>query len=204
MERGGHRPRGVSGKLATELHWFKPYAEVLQWREPFARWFAGGLTNVAYNCLDIHLSGPRRNKAAMIWEGEPGDTRVLTYQKLHAEVCKFANVLKRLGIGQGDVVSIYMPMIPELVVAMLACAGSGLSTRSSSAGSRPRRSPAGSRTPGEAPGHGGRRLAARQRLPLKENVDQAPAKSPTLEKCIVQPTGAECRCERAATSGGTS
>ena len=105
-----------------------------------AKWFVGGKTNVSYNCLDVHLSTHRRNKAALIWEGEPGDTRVYTYQMLHDEVCRFANVLRRLGIGKGDVVSMYMPMVPELVVAMLACGGSGRSTALSSADSLPKRS----------------------------------------------------------------
>ncbi len=92
---------GFWGKLAGELHWFKPFTKVLEWNEPFAKWFVGGQTNVSYNCLDAHLGTPRQNKAAFIWEGEPGDVRVLTYQMLHREVCKFANVLKKLGIRQG-------------------------------------------------------------------------------------------------------
>ena len=116
---------GFWGRLAGELHWFEPYSKILDWKEPFARWFVGGQTNASYNCLDAHLDGPRRNKAAFIWEGEPGDTRVLTYQMLHHEVSKFANVLRGLGIGRGDVVSIYMPMVPELAIAMLACARIG-------------------------------------------------------------------------------
>ena len=91
-------------KMAKEeLHWFKPYDEVLQWENPFAKWFVGGQTNVSYNCIDAHLETARRNKAAIIWEGEPGDIRTLTYQQLHAEVCKFANGLKNLGVKQGDV-----------------------------------------------------------------------------------------------------
>src|SRR5260221_1197737 len=101
---------GFWGKLASELHWFHPFDKVLEWREPDARWFVGGQTNVSYNCLDAHLETWRKNKAALIWEGEPGDTRTLTYQQLHREVCKFANVLKKLGVARGDVVSIYMPM----------------------------------------------------------------------------------------------
>ncbi len=113
------------GQLAGELHWFKPFDKVLDWQEPVASWFVGGQTNVSYNCLDKHLSTPAKDKLALIWEGEPGDTRTLTYAQLHAEVCKFANVLKSLGIQPGDRVSIYMPMVPELAVAMLACAGSG-------------------------------------------------------------------------------
>ena len=96
-------PEAFWGKLAKEeLHWFKPFDKVLDWQEPFARWFVGGQTNVSYNCLDAHLGTPRQDKAALVWEGEPGDERVLTYKQLHEEVCKFANVLKRLGVGRGD------------------------------------------------------------------------------------------------------
>src|SRR5581483_1069676 len=113
------------GKLAGELHWFRPFSKVLEWNEPFAKWFVGGQTNVSYNCLDAHLATPRKNKAALIWEGEPGDQRILTYQMLHREVCKFANVLKGLGVERGDVVSLYMPLVPELAIAMLACARIG-------------------------------------------------------------------------------
>ncbi len=116
------------GQLAGELHWFRPYTQVLDWQEPVARWFVGGQTNVSYNCLDRHLATPVKDKRALVWEGEPGDTRTLTYAELHAEVCKFANVLKSLGVEAGDRVSIYMPMVPELAVAMLACAGSGRCT----------------------------------------------------------------------------
>ena len=111
-------PVAFWGELAKqELHWFTPFDRVLQWDEPLAKWFLGGKTNVSYNCLDAHLSSERRNKAAIIWEGEPGDERTLTYQQLHREVCKFANVLKGLGVRRGDVVSIYMPMTPELAIA---------------------------------------------------------------------------------------
>ncbi len=108
-----------------ELHWFKPWERVLDWRPPFAKWFVGGQLNVSYNCLDRHLSTWRRNKAAIIWEGEPGDSRTLTYQELHREVCLFANAMKRLGIEKGDRVAIYLPMIPEAAIAMLACARLG-------------------------------------------------------------------------------
>src|SRR5438876_9163651 len=115
----------------AELHWFKPWTKVLQWEEPFAKWFVGGQINLSYNCLDRHLDGPRRNKAALIWEGEPagfgnpGEQRVLTYTDLHREVCRFANVLKRNGVVKGDRIIIYMPMVPEAAVAMLACARIG-------------------------------------------------------------------------------
>lgn len=118
-------PEGFWTEIASELHWFKPWDKVLNWNEPFAEWFVGGQTNISYNCLDRHLSSWRKNKAAIIWEGEPGDTRTLTYQQLHSEVCKFANVLKKLGVKKGDRVAIYMPMIVELPVAMLACARIG-------------------------------------------------------------------------------
>jgi acetyl-CoA synthetase len=110
---------------AKELHWFEPWHSVCEWNPPHAKWFLGGKLNVAYNCLDRHLTGPRRNKAAIIFEGEPGDTRVLTYWDLHLEVCKFANVLKGLGAEKGDRITIYLPMIPEAVIAMLACARIG-------------------------------------------------------------------------------
>ena len=108
-----------------ELHWFKKWDQVLDWQPPFAQWFVGGKLNISYNCLDRHLTTWRRNKAAIIWEGEPGDSRIITYDQLHREVCQFANALKHLGIQKGDRVAIYMPMIPEAAIAMLACARIG-------------------------------------------------------------------------------
>src|SRR5688500_13607246 len=120
-------PEKFWGDLAKEdLHWFTPFTKVLEWNEPFAKWFVGGKTNVSYNCVDAHLKTWRRNKAALIWEGEPGDQRTLTYQQLHREVCKFASVLKGLGLNKGDVATLYMPLIPELAIAMLACARIGV------------------------------------------------------------------------------
>lgn len=110
---------------AQELHWFKPWDTVLDWQPPFAKWFVGGKINISYNCLDRHLTTWRRNKAALIWEGEPGDSRTLTYAQLHREVCQVANVLKGLGVQKGDRVGIYMPMVPEAAIAMLACARIG-------------------------------------------------------------------------------
>jgi acetyl-CoA synthetase len=118
-------PDGFWSDQAEKLHWFKKWDKVLEWNEPFAKWFAGAKTNLSYNCLDRHLSTWRKNKAAIIWEGEPGDSRVLTYQDLHREVCKFANVLKSLNLKAGDRVIIYMPQIPEAAIAMLACARIG-------------------------------------------------------------------------------
>jgi acetyl-CoA synthetase len=118
-------PEKFWAKEAADLLWRKKWTKVLDWRVPFAKWFLGAKLNVAENCLDRHLSGPRRNKAAIIWEGEPGERRVLTYQQLHREVCVFANVLKRKGCKKGDRVLIYMPHIPEAAIAMLACARIG-------------------------------------------------------------------------------
>ncbi len=110
---------------AKRLEWSRPWETVLEWQLPHAKWFAGGELNVSVNCLDRHLRGARRNQAALIWEGEPGDTRVLTYWDLHREVCRAANALRRLGVQKGDRVAIYLPMIPEAAIAMLACARIG-------------------------------------------------------------------------------
>jgi acetyl-CoA synthetase len=114
-------PAKFWAREAKELTWKRPWHEVLQWKCPFAKWFVGGKLNLSENCLDRHLLTHRRNKAAIIWEGEPGEKRTLTYQQLHYEVCRFANVLKRNQIGRGDRVIIYLPTIPETAVAMLAC-----------------------------------------------------------------------------------
>ncbi len=110
---------------AKELIWHKSWKKVLDWKAPFAKWFVGGQLNLSENCLDRHLAGPRRNKAAIIWEGEPGEKRTLTYQQLHREVCRFANVLKRNKVRKGDRVIIYLPTTPEAAIAMLACARIG-------------------------------------------------------------------------------
>jgi len=120
-------PEAFWGNVAEEFHWFKRWDRVLNAdTPPFYKWFEGGKTNIAYNCLDRHLPTSRKNKAAIIWEGEPGDQRVLTYQQLHREVSKAANALRELGIESGDRVALYMPMIPELAIAMLACARLGV------------------------------------------------------------------------------
>lgn len=116
---------GFWARAAEELHWFKKWEKVLEWKLPFAKWFLGGKINACYNCVDRHISGWRRNKAAIIWEGEPGESRVLTYYDLYREVNKFANVLKSLGAQKGDCVTIYLPMIPEIIIAVLACARIG-------------------------------------------------------------------------------
>jgi acetyl-CoA synthetase len=118
-------PEGWWAEWARQLEWITPFSRVLSWDPPHARWFEDGTLNVAANCLDRHLHGAKRNQAALIWEGEPGDTRTFTYWDLHREVCRFGNALKALGVGKGDRVAIYLPMIPEAVVAMLACARIG-------------------------------------------------------------------------------
>ncbi len=118
-------PQGFWGEAAEEFHWFERWNEVLEWDEPHANWFVGGKTNLAYNCLDLQIERGLGNKVAFFWEGEPGDKRVLTYSELLVEVSRLANVLKSKGIKAGDVVAIYLPMIPEAVVAMLACARIG-------------------------------------------------------------------------------
>jgi acetyl-CoA synthetase len=121
-------PNGFWGELAQNLEWFKKWDKVLDYSfgdNLYINWFIGGKINLTVNCLDRHLKNGRRNKAALIWEGEPGDSRTYTYQQLYNEVCKFANVLKKKGIKKGDRVTIYMPMIPELPIAMLACARIG-------------------------------------------------------------------------------
>jgi acetyl-CoA synthetase len=119
------KPEKFWASEAKELLWQKPFSKVLKWKAPDVEWFVGGKLNVAENCVDRHAFGPRANKAAIIWEGEPGDKRTITYSQLHREVCKFANVLLARGVKSKDRVLIYMPMIPEAAVAMLACARIG-------------------------------------------------------------------------------
>src|SRR5688572_28210504 len=124
-ERAATDPDGFWAEVASELRWAAPWNQVLDWKLPDAKWFVGGALNVSVNCLDRHVETARKNKAAILFEGEPGDTRVLTYGQLHREVCRAANALTSLGVGAGDFVAIYMPMIPEAVIAMLACARIG-------------------------------------------------------------------------------
>jgi acetyl-CoA synthetase len=124
-EEAARDPEKFWAGEASELEWIKPWSKVLEWNPPHAKWFIGGKINVAANCIDRHLKGSRRNKAALIWEGEPGDERTLTYEELHREVCKFANVLKNLGVRKGDRVAIYLPLVPEAAIAMLGCARIG-------------------------------------------------------------------------------
>jgi acetyl-CoA synthetase len=185
-QRAKDHPAGFWAEQAESLTWVRRWDHVLTWKEPHVRWFDGGQLNVSANCIDRHLAGPRRNKAAILWEGEPGDSRVLTYQMLHHEVCKFANVLKAQGIQKGDRVTLYMPMVPELAIAMLACARIGavhsvVFGGFSADAVADRNNDAKAKLLVTADG-GWRRGKV---VPLKQNVDQALAKSPTVERCIV-------------------
>ncbi len=124
-EEAARDPEGFWAGFARELEWIEPWHTVLEWRSPHAKWFVGGKINASVNCLDRHVRTARRNKAAIVWEGEPGDRRTLTYWDLYRQVCGFSNVLRNLGVKRGDRVALYLPMIPELAIAMLACARIG-------------------------------------------------------------------------------
>ncbi|MDQ3908388.1 MAG: AMP-binding protein, partial [Acidobacteriota bacterium] len=179
-------PEEFWARMAEELHWFRRWDRVLNWNPPHAEWFAGATTNVSYNCLDRHLGTERRTKTALLWEGEPGETRAFTYEELHREVCRFANVLKKLGITKGDRVALYMPLIPELAIAMLACSRIG-ATHSvvfggfSAEALKDRINDAGCRAVVTADG-GFRRGTE---VKLKAAVDEALKETPTIEACVV-------------------
>src|SRR5437870_4884689 len=179
------RPDTFWAREAKELSWRKPWKKVLDWKAPFAKWFVGGQLNLSENCLDRHLASHRRNKAAIVWEGEPGEKRTLTYQQLHHEVCRFANVLKRNKIKKGDRIIIYLPTIPEAAIAMLACARIG-SVHSfvfggfSADSIRDRIADSGAVAVITADG-GYRRGAS---VPLKKNVDDA-LREKTSVKCVI-------------------
>jgi acetyl-CoA synthetase len=185
LEASEH-PEEFWARMAEELHWFRKWDTVLKWEPPHAQWFVGGRINISSNCLDRHLSTWRRNKAALIWEGEPGDTRTLTYQQLHRQVCRFANVLKRAGVQTGDRVALYMPLIPELAISMLACARIG-ATHSvifggfSSAALIDRINDASCKVVVTADG-GWRRGTE---VKLKPTVDEALKGTPSVKVCIV-------------------
>jgi acetyl-CoA synthetase len=185
-ERAAADPEAFWSGWASELDWFEPWHRVLDWQPPHAQWFVGGRLNAAYNCLDRHLASPRRNKAALIWEGEPGDERVFTYWDLHREVSKFGNVLKQLGVRRGDRVAIYLPMVPEAVIAMLACARIGAPHSVvfggfSAESLRDRIEDAQARVLVTADG-GFRRGRV---VALKENADRALTASTSIEKVVV-------------------
>ena len=185
-EEAQRDPEGFWAKLAEELHWFEKWEKVLDWDPPHAQWFTGGKINVSYNCIDRHLTSGRRNKAALIWEGEPGDWKVYTYGDLYREVCRFANGLKSLGVGKGDRVTIYMPMVPELPIAMLACARIGaphsvIFGGFSAESIRDRINDSQSKVMITADG-GFRRGTI---VPLKQNADDSLDGAPSVEKMVV-------------------
>ena len=174
-------------RQARELvSWFDPFHTTLEWNLPFAKWFVGGTLNVSYNCLDRHVEAGRGDKVAYFWEGEPGDTRTITYAELLDEVCRFANALKSLGVNRGDRVAIYMPMIPEILVAMLACTRIGAVHSVIFGGFSPD-SIIDRVNDGEAvaviTADGGYRRGAP--LPLKPNVDEALGSCPTVRNVVV-------------------
>ncbi len=180
------QPDNFWARMAEELHWFRKWDTILEWDLPHAKWFTGGKINISYNCLDRHIETWRRNKAAIIWEGEPGDTRTLTYLQLHREVCRFANVLKKQGVITGDRVALYMPLIPELAIAMLACARIGaphsiIFGGFSADSLRDRINDAGCKVVVTADG-GFRRGAE---VKLKPAVDEALKQTPSVQSCIV-------------------
>src|ERR1700733_3053767 len=192
-KRADSDPDAFWAECARNLHWFKPFSKTLEWNFPFAKWFLGGTINASYNCLDRHLIGPRRNKAALIWEGEPGDSRIFTYQMLADEVGRCANALKHLGVKAGDRVGIYMPLIPEAAIAMLACARIG-AIHSVVFGGFSAEALADRMNDAEAKlvitADAGWRRGTQ--VELKNNVDEALKKTPSVEKClVVRRTGAK-------------
>ena len=180
-------PEGFWAGLAEDLDWFQKWDTVLDWSgAPFAKWFIGGKLNVSYNCIDRHVKNGRRNKAAIVWEGEPGDWKVYTYGDLLREVCQFANGLKSLGIKKGDRVTIYLPMTPELPIAMLACARIGAPHSVvfggfSAESLRDRINDSESKLLITADG-GWRRGGV---IPLKQNADDSLDGAPSVEKVVV-------------------
>ncbi len=185
-EKARRDPEAFWAGLAEGLDWFQKWERVLEWDPPFAKWFVGGKLNVSYNCIDRHLTAGRRNKAAIIWEGEPGDWKVYTYWDLYREVCRFANGLKSLGVRKGDRVTIYLPMTPELPIAMLACARIGAPHSVvfggfSAESLRDRINDSESKVLITADG-GYRRGGI---VPLKQNADDSLDGSPSIERVVV-------------------
>ena len=185
-ERAEKDSEGYWAEQAKNLDWFQAYHRVLEWNAPWAKWFVGGKLNVTYNCVDRHARSARRNKAAIIWEGEPGDSRVLTYGMLEREVNRFANGLKSLGLVKGDRVAIYMGMVPELAIAMLACAKIGAAHSVvfggfSAEALRERINDAKAKLVITADGAWRRGTV----VPLKASVDDALTGTPSIEKVVV-------------------
>jgi acetyl-CoA synthetase len=190
--RATRDPEAYWEAWARELDWFEPWSDVLSWTPPHAEWFIGGKLNVAHNCLDRHVASGHGARPAIIWEGEPGDTRTVTYAELRDEVCRFANALKGLGVQKGDRVTIYLPMIPEAVVAMLACARIGAIHSVVFGGFSPeslsdRNNDADAKVLVTADG-GWRRGTV---VPLKANADEALRSSPTIRHVVVVARGGD-------------
>jgi acetyl-CoA synthetase len=184
--RAEQDPEQFWAERARRLDWFKPFQQVMEWQPPFVKWFTDGELNACYNCVDRHLLGRRRNKAALIWEGEPGDSRVLTYQMLASEAAQCANALKHLGVQKGDRVAIFMPLVPEAAIAMLACARIG-AIHSVIFGGFSAEALIDRINDAEAKlvitADGGWRRG--QQVELKQNVDLALKRCPSVTKCLV-------------------
>jgi acetyl-CoA synthetase len=185
-ERAAQDPEAFWAGFAKELEWITPWTKVLEWNPPDAKWFVGGKLNITANCLDRHVRTARRNKAAFIWEGEPGDRRTLTYFDLYRQVCQFANVLKKLGVKKGDRVALYLPLIPELAIAMLACARIGavhsvVFGGFSAESLRDRINDSSCKVLVTADG-GWRRGGV---VPLKQTADEALADTPSIEHVVI-------------------
>ena len=177
---------GYWAKMAGELQWMRKWDKVLDWKPPHAQWFVGGKLNASVNCLDRHLSGPKRDAQAIVWEGEPGDERTLTYAELHHEVARFGNGLRALGVGKGDRVAIYLPMIPEAAIAILACARIGAIHSVVFGGFSPeslrdRINDSACKILITADGS----YRRGQIVPLKRNADLALEETPSIEKVVV-------------------
>jgi acetyl-CoA synthetase len=179
-------PEAFWERQANELEWFTRWKQVCDWKPPHAKWFLGGKLNISVNCVDRHIRSARRNKAALIWEGEPGDRRTLTYWDLYVEVQKFANVMKRLGVKKGDRVAIYMPLVPEVAIAMLACTRVGAIHSVVFGGFSPeslRDRINDAKCTLLITADGGYRRG--QIIPLKRNADKAIEECPSIENVIV-------------------
>jgi acetyl-CoA synthetase len=185
-DKAANDPEGFWEEMASDLEWYRPWDRILEWNLPTAKWFVGAELNVCYNCVDRHIKTWRKNKAAIIWEGEPGDERTLTYQDLHREVNRCAAALRRLGIEKGDRVALYLGMVPELPIAMLACARLGAPHTVVFGGFSPdslrdRINDSGAKLLITADG-GWRRGNI---VPLKENADRAVKECPSIKGVLV-------------------
>ena len=201
--RAESRSGVLLGAFASELEWFTPWSKVLDWKPPHAKWFVGGTLNASVNCVDRHARGARRNKAAIIWEGEPGDRRTLTYFDLYRQVSQFANVLKSLGVKKGDRVALYLPLVPELAIAMLACARIGaihsvVFGGFSAESLRDRINDSAV----HAARHGGRRLASRPGRPAQTDGGRSAEGDAVIRNVVIVPAPPwRARCQSPSSKG---